>query len=56
MSRLPRFLRKDRATIYHIISRNSLDVLLMGSEEKDYLLDLIKRIKENQWNSQCLKK
>jgi len=46
MSRLPRFLRKDRTTIYHVVSRTALDGLPMGSEEKDYLLDLIKKFME----------
>ena len=43
MSRLPRFLRKDRTTVYHVVSRTALDGLPMKAEEKDYLLELIRK-------------
>ena len=43
MSRLPRFLRKDRTTVYHVVSRTALDGLPMKAEEKDYMLELIRK-------------
>ena len=43
MSRLPRFLRKDRTTVYHVVSRTALDGLPIKAEEKDYLLELIRK-------------
>ena len=43
MSRLPRFLKKDRATVYHVVTRTALDGLPMKAEEKDYLLGLIRK-------------
>ena len=43
MSRLPRFLRKDRTTVYHVVSRTALDGLPMKAEEKDYVLELIRK-------------
>lgn len=42
MSRLPRFLRKDATTIYHVVSRTALDGLPIGDAEKDYMLELIR--------------
>ena len=42
MSRLPRFLRNDQSTVYHVISRTALDGLPFKNEDKDYLLYLIK--------------
>ena len=42
MSRLPRFLRNDQSTVYHVISRTALDGLPLKDEDKDYLLYLIK--------------
>jgi len=41
MSRLPRFLRSNTTSIYHVISRTALDGFPMGPEEKDQLLELI---------------
>ncbi len=38
MARLSRFLRKDRTTIYHVISRIALDGLPIGDTDKDFLL------------------
>jgi len=43
MSRMPRFLRRNTTTIYHVISRSALDGFPMGEEEKDVLLEVIKR-------------
>ena len=43
MSRLPRFLRKDRSTVYHVVTRTALDGLPMKAEEKDYMLELIRK-------------
>ena len=43
MSRMPRFLRRNTTTIYHVISRSALDGFPMAEEEKDYLLEVIKR-------------
>jgi REP element-mobilizing transposase RayT len=42
MSRLPRFLRKDKTTVYHVVSRTALDGLPMKADEKDYMLELIR--------------
>jgi len=43
MSRLPRFLRNDRTTVYHVVSRTALDGLPIKAEEKDYMLELISK-------------
>jgi hypothetical protein len=42
MSRLPRFLRDDRTTVYHVVSRTALGGLPMKGDEKDYMLELIR--------------
>jgi REP element-mobilizing transposase RayT len=46
MSRVPRFLRPDQRTIYHVISRTALDGLPLKHEDKDYLLHLIRSLSQ----------
>ena len=43
MSRIPRFLKSDTATIYHVISRTALDGYPISDVGKDVLLGLIKK-------------
>lgn len=43
MSRLPRFLKNDRPSVYHVISRTALDGLPIKDEDKGYMLELIKK-------------
>jgi len=43
MSRMPRFLRKNTAAVYHVVSRTALDGFPLGPEERDHLLELITR-------------
>ena len=43
MSRLPRFLRKNTTTVYHVVSRTALDGLPIREAEKDYMLELIRK-------------
>jgi REP element-mobilizing transposase RayT len=43
MSRIPRFLKSDTATIYHVISRTALDGYPISDVGKDALLGLIKK-------------
>ena len=42
MARIPRMVVKGEDAIYHIISRTTLEGLVLGDVEKDYLLKLIK--------------
>ena len=44
MPRIARFIRSDRQTIYHVISRTALAGLPIKDTDKDYLLGLIKRL------------
>ncbi len=42
MPRIPRLLVKREDAVYHIISRTALDGFVLGDEEKEFLLSLIK--------------
>jgi REP element-mobilizing transposase RayT len=42
MPRIPRFIRTDIPSIYHVISRTALPGFPLEALEKDYLLDLIR--------------
>ncbi len=44
MPRIARFIRNDRQTVYHVISRTALPGLPIKDTDKDYLLGLIKRL------------
>ena len=44
MPRIARFVRSDMPTVYHVISRTALDGFPMGTDERDYLLGIIKRL------------
>ena len=46
MARIPRMVVKGEDAIYHIISRTTLEGLVLGDVEKDYLLKLIKWMSE----------
>ena len=43
MSRIPRFLKSDTPTVYHVISRTALDGYPLSDIGKDILLGLIKK-------------
>ena len=43
MSRIPRFLKSDTSTIYHVMSRTALDGYPLSDIGKDVLLELIKK-------------
>lgn len=42
MPRIARFIRSDRPTVYHVVSRTALPGLPIKDPDKDYLLGLIK--------------
>ena len=44
MPRIARLIVKEEDAVYHIISRTALDGYVMGDVEKDFLLNLIKRL------------
>jgi len=44
MARITRFLRNDQPTVYHVISRTALPGLPIKTADKDYLLNLIRRL------------
>jgi len=44
MARFARFVRKDRPTVYHIMSRTTLEGFPLQAEEKDYLMAVIARL------------
>jgi len=44
MPRIARLIVKGEPAVYHIISRTALDGYVLGDIEKDYLLNLIKRL------------
>ena len=44
MPRVARFTRDSKSTVYHVISRTALPGLPIHAADKDYLLDLIKRL------------
>jgi REP element-mobilizing transposase RayT len=44
MARIARFVRSDRPTIYHVVSRTALPGLPITSQDKEYLLSLIQKL------------
>jgi len=44
MPRIARLIVKKEEAVYHIMSRTALDGYVMGDVEKDFLLNLIKRL------------
>ena len=44
MPRIARLIVKGKPTVYHVMSRTALDGFVMGDVEKEYLLQLIKRL------------
>ncbi len=44
MARISRMIVQDQATIYHVTSRTALDGFPLADIEKDYLLNLVKRL------------
>ena len=44
MPRIARMIVRGEVVVYHVISRTALNGYVIGDVEKDYLLDLIKRI------------
>ncbi|MDL1971544.1 MAG: hypothetical protein LWW94_11405 [Candidatus Desulfofervidaceae bacterium] len=43
MPRIARFLKEDEPTVYHVISRTALEGLPFKDEDKEYMLELIKK-------------
>ena len=43
MPRIPRMVKNDETTAYHVMSRTALDGFPLGDIEKDFMIDLIKR-------------
>ena len=44
MPRIARLIVKGEPAVYHVVSRATLDGFVLGDVEKEYLLDLIKRL------------
>ncbi len=44
MPRIARMIVKGEPVVYHVVSRTALDGFVLGDVEKDYLLDLIRRL------------
>jgi REP element-mobilizing transposase RayT len=44
MPRIPRIFVKDAEVVYHVVSRTALEGFVLGPQEKDYLLSLIRWI------------
>jgi len=44
MPRIARLIVKEEDAVYHVMSRTALDGYVMGDVEKDFLLNLIKRL------------
>ena len=44
MARIPRMIVKGESAIYHVISYTALEGFVLGDEEKDYLLQVIRRL------------
>ncbi len=44
MARIPRMLVKQEDAIYHVISRTALDGFVLRDVEKNFLVDLIKKL------------
>ena len=44
MARIARMVVKDEPAVYHVMSRTALDGFVLGDLEKEYLLELIKKL------------
>jgi hypothetical protein len=44
MPRVARLIVKGEPAVYHVVSRAALDGFVLGDVEKEYLLNLIKRL------------
>lgn len=44
MGRIARFVRDDRPTIYHVMSRTALDGFPLQDIEKDHLMAIVARL------------
>ncbi len=44
MPRIARMIVKGESVVYHVVSRTALDGFVLGDVEKDYLVDLIRRL------------
>ena len=44
MPRIARLVVKGEPAVYHVVSRTALDGFVLGDVEKEYLLELIKRL------------
>ena len=44
MARIARMVVKDEPAVYHVMSRTALDGFALGDLEKEYLLELIKKL------------
>ena len=44
MGRIARFVRSDRPTVYHVVSRTALPGRPITAQDKDYLLGLIRKL------------
>ncbi len=44
MPRIARLIVKEEDAVYHVMCRSALDGYVMGDVEKDFLLDLIRRL------------
>ena len=44
MPRIARIVIKGEPAVYHVMSRTALDGFVLGDVEKEYLLELIKKL------------
>jgi len=44
MARIARMVVKDEPAVYHVMSRTALDGFVLGDLEKEYILELIKKL------------
>jgi len=44
MPRIARLIVKDEPAVYHVMSRTALDGYVVGNVEKQYMLELIKKL------------
>jgi len=44
MPRIARMIIKDEPAVYHVMSRTALDGYVLGDVEKEYLVELIKKL------------
>lgn len=44
MPRIARIVIKDEPAVYHVMSRTALDGFVLGDVEKEYLVELIKKL------------